>query len=243
MGSDRHRHRPDHERPRRVDRTPPRRRLVRRSAPRTVLVRHRRPVRADRHAVGRRASPAPAAPDPGSRGRTCCCSTSRRTTSTSNRCAHSRTSSTSGRAPLVVVSHDRAFLERTVADVIVIDDEHDATRVPGGYAAWEAARRSALTTRRPSGAAPTSGGGSRNVADGARRLDAQPEHPALPDEGGEKSMRAAREAARRARRRACRHQPARSPPDGRARQRPRVPRGAPRRGGGQWLELASEAKG
>lgn len=46
---------------------------------------------------------------------------------------------------LVVVSHDRAFLERTVADVIVIDDRHDAERVPGGYAAWEAARRSALS--------------------------------------------------------------------------------------------------
>ena len=41
---------------------------------------------------------------------------------------------------LVVVSHDRAFLERTVADVIVIDADHDAERVPGGYAAWEAAR-------------------------------------------------------------------------------------------------------
>ncbi|MCU1455569.1 MAG: putative transporter ATP-binding protein [Acidimicrobiales bacterium] len=44
---------------------------------------------------------------------------------------------------LVVVSHDRAFLERTVADVVVIDDDHDADRVPGGYAAWEAARRAA----------------------------------------------------------------------------------------------------
>ncbi|NLD78497.1 MAG: ABC-F family ATP-binding cassette domain-containing protein, partial [Acidimicrobiales bacterium] len=42
---------------------------------------------------------------------------------------------------LVVVSHDRAFLERTVADVIVIDEHHDAERVAGGYAAWEAARR------------------------------------------------------------------------------------------------------
>ncbi|MBX3285998.1 MAG: ABC-F family ATP-binding cassette domain-containing protein [Actinobacteria bacterium] len=42
---------------------------------------------------------------------------------------------------LVVVSHDRAFLERTVADVIVIDHDHDAERLPGGYAAWEAARR------------------------------------------------------------------------------------------------------
>jgi ATP-binding cassette subfamily F protein uup len=54
---------------------------------------------------------------------------------------------------LVVVSHDRAFLERTVADVIVIDDDHDAERVPGGYAAWEAARRARRSG--PSAAGPT----------------------------------------------------------------------------------------
>lgn len=47
---------------------------------------------------------------------------------------------------LVVVSHDRAFLERTVADVLVIDEDHDAERVPGGYNAWEAARRVARRT-------------------------------------------------------------------------------------------------
>jgi len=41
---------------------------------------------------------------------------------------------------LVVVSHDRAFLERTVADVVVVDDEHDVERLPGGYGAWEQAR-------------------------------------------------------------------------------------------------------
>ena len=42
---------------------------------------------------------------------------------------------------LVVVSHDRAFLERTVADVLVIDEDTDGRRLPGGYAAWEEARR------------------------------------------------------------------------------------------------------
>ena len=68
---------------------------------------------------------------------------------------------------LVVVSHDRAFLERTVADVIVIDGEHDATRVPGGYAAWETSRVSTLGTRRRSGgrmasAQPTSDGQPRS---------------------------------------------------------------------------------
>jgi ABC transport system ATP-binding/permease protein len=44
---------------------------------------------------------------------------------------------------LVVVSHDRAFLERTVADVVVLDGSGSVGRRPGGYAAWEAERRAA----------------------------------------------------------------------------------------------------
>ena len=42
---------------------------------------------------------------------------------------------------LVVVSHDRAFLERTVTDVLVLDGTGRAGRVPGGMAAWDAERR------------------------------------------------------------------------------------------------------
>ena len=42
---------------------------------------------------------------------------------------------------LVVVSHDRAFLERTVADVIVMDGESGVGRLAGGYAAYEQSRR------------------------------------------------------------------------------------------------------
>jgi ATP-binding cassette subfamily F protein uup len=42
---------------------------------------------------------------------------------------------------LLVVSHDRAFLERTVADVIVMDGTGTVGRRPGGYAAWEEERR------------------------------------------------------------------------------------------------------
>jgi ABC transport system ATP-binding/permease protein len=41
---------------------------------------------------------------------------------------------------VVVVSHDRAFLERTVTDVVVLDDAGWAGRVPGGHAAWERQR-------------------------------------------------------------------------------------------------------
>jgi ATP-binding cassette subfamily F protein uup len=51
---------------------------------------------------------------------------------------------------LLVVSHDRAFLERTVTDVLVMDGSGSAGRRPGGYAAWVAERR-----------ARTAGGGRR----------------------------------------------------------------------------------
>ncbi|MFN8051491.1 MAG: ABC-F family ATP-binding cassette domain-containing protein [Acidimicrobiales bacterium] len=48
---------------------------------------------------------------------------------------------------LVVVSHDRAFLERTVADVVVLDGAGTAGRRPGGYAAYETERRAAPRRR------------------------------------------------------------------------------------------------
>jgi ABC transport system ATP-binding/permease protein len=57
---------------------------------------------------------------------------------------------------LVVVSHDRAFLERTVADVIVLDGAGTAGRRPGGYAAYEQERREA----RGSGRRVSATGGS-----------------------------------------------------------------------------------
>ena len=42
---------------------------------------------------------------------------------------------------VVVVSHDRAFLERVVDDVIVVDESTTAGRVPGGFATWLEERR------------------------------------------------------------------------------------------------------
>ncbi len=54
---------------------------------------------------------------------------------------------------LVVVSHDRAFLERTVTDALVLDGSGAATRHPGGYAAWEETRR-ARRVRGRAGPAP-----------------------------------------------------------------------------------------
>ena len=80
---------------------------------------------------------------------------------------------------LVVVSHDRAFLERTVEDVVVLDGHSGRSgrvaRVPGGFAAYVAARRSG---RRPGRAGPAvagsrpepgGGGGRRRPEPGERR--------------------------------------------------------------------------
>jgi ABC transport system ATP-binding/permease protein len=52
---------------------------------------------------------------------------------------------------VIVVSHDRAFLERTVADVVVLDGHGLAQRYRGGYAAWEADQH-LRTTRRAASA-------------------------------------------------------------------------------------------
>jgi ABC transport system ATP-binding/permease protein len=50
---------------------------------------------------------------------------------------------------LVVVSHDRALLERTVEDVVVLAGDGHARLPPGGYAEYEAARRNARAGGRP----------------------------------------------------------------------------------------------
>ncbi|MCO5316834.1 MAG: ATP-binding cassette domain-containing protein [Microthrixaceae bacterium] len=62
---------------------------------------------------------------------------------------------------VVVVSHDRAFLERVVTDVVVLGDG-SAKRTPGGYAAYEAQRRALRAAgkahaRRPPGRSGASG--------------------------------------------------------------------------------------
>ena len=70
---------------------------------------------------------------------------------------------------LVVVSHDRAFLERCIDDVVVLDGDGGAGRLPGGYEAWEADRRArrtsgTLRTREPAAASPRPPVRARDVA-------------------------------------------------------------------------------
>jgi len=62
---------------------------------------------------------------------------------------------------VVVVSHDRAFLERTVTDVLVIDDHHPGRLVPGGMGGWDAARRARQAARAAPAAPATPGPAAR----------------------------------------------------------------------------------
>ena len=70
---------------------------------------------------------------------------------------------------LVVVSHDRAFLERTVTDVVVLDGQGFAGRRPGGYAAWEDERRAG---RRRGRAAPSVAPGTASAGGSSPRAAA-----------------------------------------------------------------------
>jgi ATP-binding cassette subfamily F protein uup len=68
---------------------------------------------------------------------------------------------------LVVVSHDRAFLERTVEDALVLDGHGRAARAPGGYAAWETARRAASAGGGVAAKAAPVGGSGRSASTAA----------------------------------------------------------------------------
>ena len=87
---------------------------------------------------------------------------------------------------LVVVSHDRAFLERTVEDVIVLDGAGHAGRVPGGYAAYEERRWAS----RPRGrVGPAGGGRSAGPAPAPRTSPSAPASPASPSPPGDAGPR------------------------------------------------------
>jgi len=64
---------------------------------------------------------------------------------------------------LVVVSHDRAFLERSVNDVVVLQGDGRAGRVPGGYAAWAAMLTASRLTQPATTHAGTNEGAGRRA--------------------------------------------------------------------------------
>ena len=59
---------------------------------------------------------------------------------------------------VVVVSHDRAFLERTVDDVIVFDGTGAVSRLPGGYEAYERLRKTQSASMKNDSTRQTSSG-------------------------------------------------------------------------------------
>ena len=75
---------------------------------------------------------------------------------------------------VVVVSHDRAFLERVVTDGLIMDGRGGAFRHPGGFAAWDRARRS-RTGRRDTIADRAGTGRGRSGRDGSP--DGRPPEP------------------------------------------------------------------
>ena len=75
---------------------------------------------------------------------------------------------------LVVASHDRAFLEHTVEDVIVLDGSGRAAGRPGGYAAWAEER---LAARRKGRGGSTQGAGPKPAAPRSGANGAAPAGP------------------------------------------------------------------
>ena len=65
---------------------------------------------------------------------------------------------------VIVVSHDRAFLERTVDDVIVFDGSGSVGRLPGGYEAYEKLRKQQSSTAKNDSTKQTSAASKKNAA-------------------------------------------------------------------------------
>ncbi len=61
---------------------------------------------------------------------------------------------------VVVVSHDRAFLERVVADALILDGSGSAVRFPGGFNAWDEHRRAEAAAAAPGGSAKSAKSGA-----------------------------------------------------------------------------------
>ncbi len=129
---------------------------------------HRRPAdRPARRPVRWRAAPLPAAAAAARPSRTCCCSTSPPTTSTSRRSTSLEDFLDGWPGTLVVVSHDRYFLERVTDSVWALLGDGQISMLPRGVDEY-LERRAALaptTTSRPP-AAPMVESGRLTVESG-----------------------------------------------------------------------------
>jgi ATP-binding cassette subfamily F protein uup len=89
---------------------------------------------------------------------------------------------------LIVVSHDRAFMERTIEDALVLDGHGSIGRLPGGYAEWEATWRTRGATTAPASVKPS----DTRVKDAAPRRSPSTLHRLMRD--AEKAIAAAERA-------------------------------------------------
>ena len=105
---------------------------------------------------------------------------------------------------VVVVSHDRVFLDRTVTEVLAIDERGRVAEIAGGVAGWLAAtgRRVIVELDRGTGEPPT--------RRGASRVEEDSEHPAPTARSGRsrahcghRGTRPRADAAQHGRRRPC----------------------------------------
>jgi sulfate-transporting ATPase len=78
------------------------------------------------------------------RAATCCCSTSRPTTSTSTPCATSRTRCSSFPGCAVVISHDRWFLDRIATHILAFEGDSKVVWFEGNYEDYEADKKRRL---------------------------------------------------------------------------------------------------
>ncbi|MGI9033491.1 MAG: ABC-F family ATP-binding cassette domain-containing protein [Acidimicrobiales bacterium] len=89
---------------------------------------------------------------------------------------------------LVVVSHDRAHLERTIDDVLVLDGRGGAGFAPGGLAGWEAGLSMAA---KPQSDGRRRGRGSRRSEEGGAASVAERSHGAPPGAAKPQRLRSA----------------------------------------------------
>ena len=179
-------------------------RAPRRCAASSASTRRCSPARPPRSPAAR--PRAPRSPRSCCRASACCCSTSRRTTSTSTGSTRLERFVANRPGGAVIVSHDRAFLERTVTRVLELDEvAHTAAEYGGGWAGYlelraTAARhaeeryqgytteRDRLIGPRPAPAAVVGDGCAEGAPEHRRRAGqerAPPSHRALREAGGE----------------------------------------------------------
>ena len=156
----------------------------RRPAPARDQLPRRLPVRAaarrvaGAHAVGRRAQ-STAARARCSRVRpTCWCSTSPPTTSTSSRSSCWRQRCRSIPGTVLLVSHDRRFLDNVVTQTLAAEGGGRWREYVGGYSDWLEQRPAAKPATEPSPGlrppSPAKAGGRERVAEGRVRVGAKP---------------------------------------------------------------------